>query len=170
MWDALGVRAGDHPDFFRLPPPEGRSREGTIRLDVDGHFFHDGARVEHPGLEAAMHTWIALHPDDGRPILTNGYDWTYFTVEDVPYFVRAIRVEAERVMLQLNDGTEAAWDPGSTRVAGDRVYAAVKNGRSEARFDRHAQTSLGAILEETEGGLSARIGGKLVAIAPKVVA
>ena len=70
-----------------MPAPEGRSRESTIRLDADGRFFHEGERVEHPGLEAAMHTWIARHPDDGRYILTNGYDWTYFTVDDVPFFV-----------------------------------------------------------------------------------
>src|SRR5580700_1822488 len=72
-YDALhtDMRPADHPDFFRIAPPEGRSRESTIRLDAEGRFFHEGARVEHPRLEAAMHTWIARHPDDGRFILTN---------------------------------------------------------------------------------------------------
>ena len=100
------MKPGDHPDFFRLPPPEGRSRESTIRLDENGHFFHEGERVEHPGLEAAMHTWIARHPDDGRFILTNGYDWTYFNVDDVAYFVRSVRIEPDRVVLNLNDGSK----------------------------------------------------------------
>jgi hypothetical protein len=155
------VRPADHPDFFRLPPPEGRSRESTIRLDRDGHFFHEGERVEHPGLAAAMHTWIARHPDDHRFILTNGYDWTYFTVEDVPFFVRSLRIEPDRVMLLLSDGTEERWDPHATRIVGDHIYTTVK-GDYEARFDRHAQTALGEILEEHAGKLGARVGGELV--------
>lgn len=159
------MKPGDHPDFFRLPPPEGRSRESTIRLDREGHFFHEGARVEHPGLEAAMHTWIARHPDDGRFILTNGYDWTYFTVEDVPYFVRSVRVEPERVVLRLSDGSEETWNPEKTRVSGDRIYTAVKGGASEARFDRHAQNALGPILEEdADGRLAVKIGSRLVVL------
>jgi hypothetical protein len=158
------MKPGDHPDFFRLPPPEGRSRESTIRLDANGHFFHEGARVEHPGLEAAMHTWIARHPDDGRFILTNGYDWTYFTVDDVAYFVRSVRIEPERVVLSLNDGSEETWDPGKTRVSGDRLYAVVKGGAAEARFDRHAQNALGPILEEVDGKLAVKIGSRFVVL------
>ena len=159
------MKPGDHPEFFRLPPPEGRSRESTIRLDADGNFFHDSERVEHPGLAAAMHTWIAKHPDDGRFILTNGYDWTYFTVEDVPYFVRSLRIEPDRVVLHLSDGTEEAWDADQTRVAGDRIYAKVKGGAFEARFDRHAQTALGPILEETaDGRWAVKIGPRLVVL------
>src|SRR5580704_9868593 len=87
------VKPGDHPDFFRFPAPEGRSRESSIRLDANGHFWHDGAPVEHLGLADALHGWISRHPDDGRYILTNGYDWTYFSVDDAPYFVRALRGE-----------------------------------------------------------------------------
>ena len=157
------MKPGDHPDFFRLPPPEGRSRESTIRLDAEGRFFHEGERVAHPGLEAAMHTWIARHPDDGRFILTNGYDWTYFTVEDAPLFVRAIRVEPDRVFLRLSDGTEEPWKPETTRQRNDRVYAVVK-GDFEARFDRHALASLGEILVEDGVKLLVRVGGKLVAL------
>ena len=159
------MKPGDHPDFFRLPAPEGRSRESTIRLDADGHFHHEGARVEHPGLEAAMHTWIARHPDDGRFILTNGYDWTYFTVEDVPYFVRSIRIEPECVVLRLSDGSEEAWNPEKTRVSGDRLYTWVKRGAFEARFHRHAQNALGSILEESaDGRLAVKIGSRLVVL------
>jgi hypothetical protein len=158
------MKPADHPDFYRLPPPEGRSRESTIRLDSEGRFFHDGARVEHPGLEAAMHTWIARHPDDGRFILTNGYDWTYFTVEDAPLFVRSLRVERDSVTLRLSDGSEERWDPKTTRIVGEHVYAAVKGRTMEARFDRHAQTSLGEVLEERDGGFVAHIGDKLVPV------
>src|SRR5689334_8345319 len=128
------MKPGEHPEFFRFPAPEGRSRESTLRLDREGRFFHDDALVEHPKLAAALHTWIARHPDDGRFILTNGYDWTYFTVDDVAYFVRSVRIEPDRVVLGLNDGTEEAWNPEKTRVSGDRIYAVVKGGAAEAKF------------------------------------
>src|SRR6185369_14137299 len=114
-WTYVGttMKPGDHPEFFRFPAPEGRSRESTLRLDGEGRFHHDDALVEHAKLAAALHTWIGRHPDNGRFILTNGYDWTYFKVDDVPFFVRSIRVEngeAERderdAVLVLSDGTE----------------------------------------------------------------
>src|SRR5205085_5202357 len=87
---SLRMKPGDHPDFYRFAPPPGTSRESTIRLDADGKFWHDGQRVDHPALERALHGWIARHPDDGRFILTNGYDWTYFQVDDAPYTVRSV--------------------------------------------------------------------------------
>jgi len=179
------MKPGDHPEFFRFPAPEGRSRESTIRLDAAGRFWHEGRRVDHAGLAAAFHSWIARHPDDGRYILTNGYDWSYFTVDDAPYFVRAVRIEPQRVALLLSDGTEEAWDPEGTRVGPDgALYAAVKRdatgGPFEAKFTQHAQASLAPVLVEGDGpneGTSpeggprrapaVRIGGRLHAIAPK---
>lgn len=149
------MRPSDHPEFFKLAAPEGRSRESTIRLDGRGRFWHDGAQVQHRGLLAGLHTWIRRHPDNGRYILCNGYDWTYFTVDDAPFFVEVVRIEPERIVLVLSDGTEEPWRLEKTRVGQDgAIYASVKpdaaGGPYEAKFSRHAQTSLGAVLVETE--------------------
>jgi hypothetical protein len=177
------MKPGDHPEFFRFPAPEGRSRESTIRLDGQGRFWHEGALVEHAGLARALATWISRHPDDGRYILTNGYDWTYFTVDDVPYFVRSLRVEppggeardAARVTLLLSDGSEEAWDPASTRVGqDDGLYATVKRdargGPYEAKLSRHAQASLEPLLVEGPGGQPAvRIGGQTILVGTRAV-
>lgn len=154
------MKPGDHPDFFRLAPPPGASRESTIRLDAEGRFFHDGVRVEHPALEAALHSWIARHPDDGRYILTNGYDWTYFQVDDAPYVVRSLRIEKDRIDLTLSDGTVEALDPGSLRIGqGDALYTKVKGGDFDAKFSRHAQNELApALAEDAEGQLILRVG------------
>jgi uncharacterized protein len=146
------MKPGDHPEFFRFPAPEGRSRESTIRLDREGRFFHNDEPVEHPKLADALHTWIARHPDDGRYILTNGYDWTYFTVEDVPYFVRAVHERDGEAVLVLSDGTEELLDPATVR-ANERgeLYLAVKRdaagGPFDAKLTRFAQTQLGPFLE-----------------------
>src|SRR5689334_18015209 len=160
------MKPGEHPDFYRLAPPPGTSRESTIRLDADGKFWHDGERVDHPALERALHGWIALHPDDGRFILTNGYDWTYFQVDDAPYTVRALRVNPESVTLILSDETEEPLAPETLHVGrGDALYAKVKGGKFAARFSRHAQTALAPILHEDKpGALRLSVGGRDYAI------
>jgi hypothetical protein len=165
------MKPGDHPDFFRFPAPEGRSRESTIRLDGVGRFWHDGRLVEHAGLSAAFHAWISRHPDDGRYVLSNGYDWTYFTVDDAPYFVRALRVEDARIVLLLSDGSEEAWDPETTRTANNgALYAVVKQGTRggpyEAKFTRHAQGSLAPVLVDADVP-TVDIGGRQFAIGAK---
>lgn len=161
------MKPGDHPEFFRFPAPEGRSRESTIRLDREGRFHHEELLVEHPKLAAALHTWISRHPDDGRYILTNGYDWTYFTVEDVPFFVTSLREDGGDAVLTLSDGTEEPLDPATLRLgeratgAADgkadagalylRVKADAKGGPYDAKLTRHAQTQLGPFLSEEDG-------------------
>ena len=76
------MKPGDHPEFFRFPPPPGTSRESTIRIDRGGAVFHDGGLVDRPSLSRALLSWVRRHPDDGRFILSNGYDWTYVGVDD----------------------------------------------------------------------------------------
>jgi uncharacterized protein len=155
------MKPGDHPDFFRLPPPPGRSRESSIRLDAEGRFWHDGAKVEHPGMAVAFASWIARHPDDGRFILTNGYDWTYFEVEDTPFFVASLRATPDGPVLRLFDGTEEPLDATTLRLdAEGRVRLRVKGGRFDAKLTRDAQIALAPFLAETpEGALSLVISG-----------
>jgi hypothetical protein len=164
------MKPGDHPEFFRFPAPEGRSRESTIRLDPQGRFWHEGAMVEHAGLAAALSKWIARHPDDGRYILTNGYDWTYFTVDDAPFFARSIRATADGIVLSLSDGTEEPWDPERTRAGQDgALYATVKGGVRggpyEAKFTPHAQASLlPHLVESDKNEPMVRVGPRTVAV------
>ena len=156
------MKPGEHPEFFRFPAPEGRSRESTLRLDGDGRFFHDDALVEHPKLAAALHTWIARHPDDGRFILTNGYDWTYFIVDDVPFFVRSVKqagpgpADQTDAILVLSDGSEEPLEPETVRLGarGDlylQVKRDAKGGPFDAKMTRFAQTQLGPFLSEENG-------------------
>lgn len=164
----LRVKPGDHPDFYRLAPPPGASRDSSIVLDREGRFWHDGARVDHPALEQALRSWIARHPDDGRPILTNGYDWCYFRVDDAAFVVDALRVEPDGgVTLRLFDGMEEPLEP-DTLTVGDAgvVYARVKAGGFEARFSRHAQTQLADVLVEADPP-AVRVRGRVVPIPPR---
>jgi hypothetical protein len=142
----------DHPDFFDLPPPPGRSRESEIVLDAEGRFWDHGELVTHRGMQDAFATWIRRHPRDGRFVLCNGYDWTYFKVEDVPYFVRGLVGAPGAPTLILSDQTEEPFDPSQLGVGGrDALYCWVKGGAYEARFTQAAQAALGPYVVEGPG-------------------
>jgi hypothetical protein len=146
------MKPGEHPDFFRLLPPDGRSRESTIVLDAAGRFWHDGARVEHPGMARAFASWIGRHPDDGRYILNNGYDWSYFRVEDAPFFVLAVRAIAGAPELELSDGTRERLDPEALEASAEgALYVRVK-GDFRARFTPNAQLGLAPWLDQLPDG------------------
>jgi hypothetical protein len=139
------VKPGDHPEFFRLPPPPGTSRESTIVLDKHGRFWHDGALVEPGPLADALHRWISVHPDDGRFILENGYDWTYFVVEETPYFVRSVSSSTDeaRPQMWLSDGTVEPLQPDLMRMSDEgAVIVKVKAGRFDAKLTPTAQREL----------------------------
>ncbi|HEU4411039.1 MAG TPA: hypothetical protein VFS43_37650 [Polyangiaceae bacterium] len=165
------MKPGDHPDFFRLPPPPGTSRESSLRLDREGQFWFEGERVDHPKLLNALHAWVARHPDDGRYILTNGYDWTYFRVDDVPFFVRSVREAGEGLELELSDGSSVPFTGEGLSVGDDEglyVPVAVKGGEFEAKFTRYAQAQLEPWLAEAgEGRVGVRVGGRVVVPAPR---
>ncbi|MGC4086425.1 MAG: DUF1285 domain-containing protein [Polyangiaceae bacterium] len=155
------MRPADHPEFFRLPPPEGRSRESSIVLDAEGRFFHEGAEVVHRGMKEAFASWIARHPDNGRYILNNGYDWSYFRVDDAPFQVTAVGFSESAVTLELSDGTVEPLNPSALRLGEQgALYAAVKSGAFEARFSRAAQLGLGPYLVEDAGRVFLQFGGK----------
>lgn len=155
------MRPGDHPEFFRFPAPPGQSRESTIRLDGEGRFWHSGELVEHPGLLEALPRWISRHPDDGRYILTNGYDWTYFTVDDVPFFVRGIS-SGEEPELLLSDGTREPFPADGYRLGREGAfYCPVKGGAFEARFTPGAQAALAELVAPDSNGSEALwVGGR----------
>jgi hypothetical protein len=107
----------------------------------------------------AFSRWIRRHPDDHRFILENGYDWTYFQVEDVPFFVRSLHISEDEnrapqlVEIVLSDESREELDLSSLSVgARDAVYCRVKGGEFSARFDPAAQTGLAPLLQEADDG------------------
>lgn len=130
-------------------------------MDGEGRFWHDGELVVHPGLLEALPRWVGRHPDDGRYILTNGYDWTYFTVDDVPFFVRGVST-GDAPELLLSDGTKEPFPDGGYRVGRDgALYCPVKGGAFEARFTPGAQAALAAfVVEDASGSAMLSVGGR----------
>lgn len=159
------MKPGDHPEFFRLPPPEGRSRESSIVLTKEGRFFHAGAPVEHPGMRRAFASWLRRHPDDGRYILNNGYDWTYLTVEGPALFVRSVRAAGSGAELELLDGRTLALDPSALSCDADgRLWLHLPEG-DRACFTAAAQLELEPWLSEQQGAIGVEIDGRFSPIA-----
>lgn len=158
------MKPGDHPEFFRFPAPEGRSRESSIRLTKEGRFFHEGAAVEHPGMHKAFASWLRRHPDDGRFILSNGYDWSYLTVEGAARFVRSVREGDGRPRLELLDGQELELDPEALSADAEGVlWLRLPDGES-ARFAPPAQLEIAPWLRERDGRIGVEIAGRFFAI------
>lgn len=167
---AMGLGPNPTPEeleaFFRAAPPPGRSRESRIVLDAEGRFSQNGEPFDHAKLAQAFHRWIGRHPDDGRYILSNGLDWSYFTVEDAPFFVRQLAEKQGTLVLGLSDDSEEPLDPAQCRIAeSGALYTQVKHGARggpfEAKFTRHAQTALAPYLEEGPEGPRLRVGERL---------
>lgn len=161
------MKPEDHPEFFRFPAPEGRSRESSIVLDEQGRFFHEAQLVERPAMTEAFFRWLRRHPDDGRYILSNGYDWTYVSVRGAPFFVLSVRTDDEGVHLRLSDGSEETLTSCGLRIdPEDALFCRVKNGEFEARFTRAAQLSLEPVLVEgATGQVCLQLGDELAQIA-----
>ncbi len=125
-------------------PPEliEKLRQTGIRLDREGRFWHEGQEVTHAGLRRALLRWMDRLPD-GKPILRLDADrYAYVDVEDAHLLAVSARWHDDRVLLTLNDGSEAELDYASLRVgAGDALYCTVRNGL-EARLTTTAAQSL----------------------------
>jgi uncharacterized protein len=159
------MKPADHPEFFRLPPPEGRSRESSIVLSKAGRFFHEGAPVEHPGMHKAFASWLTRHPDDGRYILSNGYDWTYLTVEGPPYFVQSVHARAGQPELVLLDARALWLEPQRLTCDADgKLWFLLPEGE-KACFTAAAQLELSPWLVERAGAVGLEIQGQFWPIA-----
>jgi uncharacterized protein len=134
-------------------PPEliEKLRRSGIRLDREGRFWHEGQEVTHAGLRRALLRWMDRLPD-GKPILRLDADrYAYVDVEDAHLLAVSARWAGDRVLLTLNDGSEAELDYASLRVgAGDALYCTVRNGL-EARLTTSAHQVLSQRISERDG-------------------
>jgi hypothetical protein len=143
------------------------TRESSIRIDGDGRFWHEAQIVEHPGLATAMASWVSKHPTDGRWVLENGYDWCWITVDDVPLFVRDVRVNGDELMAKLSDGSEEALDLAKLHVDASgtircEVKPGARGGPYPAKLTRVAQLALADRLNERDGRIVLDVGARSI--------
>jgi len=141
-------------------PPPGFSRETTIVRDASGRWSQDGVPLAHANLVRAFDAWVD-RADDGRLCLRNALGWAYVTIEGAPLFVRSLTLTEDGVRLQLSDGREEPLAPATLRVGPDgALHCDARGGRLAARFERHAQAQLAALLDEDDDGVFLTIGSE----------
>jgi hypothetical protein len=131
-----------------------------IRLDREGRFWHEGAPVEHPLVAQAFHRGLGRAPD-GRPTITFGRTWCYFTADGALYQARTAACVTgpggtlQSCVLRLDDATddEVLLVPGSIGIDHEGVlHVRVKEGREWARLLPAAQAELGRWVETSASG------------------
>ncbi len=149
-----------------MSTPRWHTREDSgLRIDRRGRWWHDDEPVEHPNIIEAFNKGLKVM-DDGRYQLHFGNDWCFVTVEDCAFTVVAVdESEGERLSVRLSDRT-AEWLDLSTLAEDDEgvLSAKVKEGKARARFSREAQFQFAEKLEEVDGKLEVRVGGKLIPV------
>ncbi len=143
-------------------PPFRFSRESRIRIDRDGHVWHEGQKIAHDNLARALVRWVTIDPQTDRYVMRNAIDWCFVTVDDAPLVVRAVRPLPDEqggwsgFDLDLSDGSTERLDPGTLRIDADDVpYCEVRGGTLPARFGRHAAFVLLEHAASHEGSLPA---------------
>ncbi len=149
------------------PPAFRFTRESRIRIDADGHVWHEGQRIEHTRLERGLASWVDFDDEARRYVLRNSLDWCWITVDRAPLVVRSVKVTADGVDAVLSDDSVERLRLDTVRVSPDgEVWAYARNGTLLARFDRSAAFGL---LEHAElapdGTPSLRFGSASVALA-----
>lgn len=150
----------------RIPPELiERFRQTGIRLDREGNFWHEGAVVEHQGLQRALLRWLDVR-DDGRPILRLDENrYAYVDVDDAHLLVRSLQWDGERAWLLLNDGTREELDYGTLHVGrGHALYCRVRGGKLLARITQPAYYVLAERIEERGRDFGLTVGGRFFVV------
>ncbi len=142
-------------------PPFRFTRESRIRIDADGHVWHEGERVLHDGLARGLAAWVDYDDATGRYVMRNSLDWCFVTVDHTPLVVRRVVPTPEGLDLELSDGAAEPLRPETLRVAPDgAVYAYVRGASLLARFDRAAAFALLERATPAGEGFALRVGAR----------
>lgn len=137
-----------------------RLRRSGIRLDAEGRFHHEGEEIRHPGLVAALWRWLDRDPDGRHVLRLDAARFVYLDVDGAPHLARSLRVEGDRAVLLLADGTEEPLDPTTLRLAPDgTARCRVKQGRLEARLAPAAFCALADRITERDGDVLLDLAG-----------
>lgn len=149
------------------PPLTWLQEQSGLSIDEEGRFRHRGEPITHARTLEVL--WGSLRRrEDGRYQVQVGKEVGLVEVAGAPYGVRGVTAEAAGLLLHLTDGSAEPLEPASLRIGADGVLRCLVKGGHRARFQRSAQTGLGALLEEPEPGRFAlRSGGRTWPVEPE---
>ena len=130
----------------------------AIRIDSEGQWWHEGARITRDRL-SALFAGVLARLDDGQYVLVTPSEWGVIEVEDVPYLITAMAVEGDSVQVirfTASHGAEVVLDAGHPLVMRDYrgalcPYVAMRRGL-EARINRAVYYQLAEYLTQDDAG------------------
>lgn len=133
----------------------------VFRIDRDGHWYHEGVRITHPGLVRAFAGHVVRRPENGALVLRWGPHDHPLTVADtavVLHHVQRPDPATGQFRAQLVDGRVMFLDAGRLRVGARNVlYGTLPDGEP-ARFSRAAYYQMAAWIVEVRGGFAVAVG------------
>jgi len=139
---------------------EALRRHSKLALDREGRWSLNGRPVENARVAELFCKGVA--PADGEPgvyTLHVGTQWAYIEhLEDTPFFVARVRLEAKSVRLELLGGMVETLDPGRLWMRGETDLVCWVRGGHRARFLREALAGLGPVVAEVGGRLGLQLG------------
>ena len=135
----------------------------AIRIDSEGQWWHDGARISRDRL-SALFAGVLARLDD-RYVLVTPDEWGVIEVEDVPYLITAMAVEAgavededsvQVIRFTASHGGEVVLDSEHPLMmreyrGGLCPYVVMRRGL-EARINRAVYYRLAAYLTQDDAG------------------
>ena len=144
-----------------------------LRLDADGHWFHDGQPFLHAGLIALFDRGIDVDPESGEPILRVGDKWCFVRCDDTPFIARSLRLRRDAparevaIVLTLNTGAEVVAAPDAFRLGSNGVLYAELGPHRRARLSRSAQATLAPVIDQgQDGGFVLVVGPSRIPVRP----
>lgn len=128
----------------------------SIRLHADGHWSHQGHRIENPRIKALFHR--SIERTEGGTWVLHIKPFTYpIEVEDTAYFVEQIaQDDDDAIVLTLSDQSQERLDTATLEYASQgRLYCEVKRDqapKTRARFLRQPYYELAERVELDERG------------------
>ncbi len=126
-----------------------------VRIDKDGMWYYHDAEIFRKDILAEFFQNLK-RDDDGDYYVVTEDTRQYITVEDVPFVVKAVWIEAdetgtEQATILLSDDSTEKLDAGTIRSGdGNVLYCSIKGGTFEARFSRAAYYQLAQYIEYDE--------------------
>ncbi len=134
-----------------------------ILLRRDGTFWHEGERVSHARLHAALRRGVGFAEPEGVFVVSLGRFRGQIEVEDVAFFVDDY--DSASGCVTLSDRSREPLAAHTLSIdEDDALRCRVKQGRFAARFTRVAQAELLGALECSGGVLRLRAGERRLAL------
>ena len=119
-------------------------REYRYHVDGEGRIFHEGSEIVDPAVLRFFLRAMRRAADGAWLVVCQG-EHNWFDVEDTPFVVQRVHLEAREGVLQqvelgLAGGLREPLDPATLEAAGDRLGCRIRGG--PARFGRVALQQL----------------------------